>query len=79
MLQKILNYWYNIEFFNPYWPVKTKEDTDLTKKNLPWQLPQNNPKIRVSYDVYIGKAISNDLITWMLEELNIYKGKESIE
>lgn len=79
MLQKILNYWYNIEFFNPCWPVNNKEDTDLTKKDLPWQLPQNDPKIQVSYDVYIGKAISNDLITWMLEELNINKGKESIE
>ncbi len=79
MLQKILKYWYEQEFFNPCWPVDTCDDTDLTKKDIPWQQPQNDPQIRVSYDVYLGKARSNDLIIWMLNTQNLHTEDTSIE
>lgn len=79
MLQQILKYWYELEFFNPCWPVKPQDDTDLTKKDLPWQQPQRDPKIQVSYDVYFGRARSNDLIVWMLDALNLHAEGSSIE
>jgi len=72
MLKQILEYWYQQEFFNPCWPVIIHEDTDLTKKELPWQEPQTNPRIRMSYDVYFGKACSKDLTSWMLDSLNLH-------
>jgi len=79
MLQRILNYWYELEFFSPCWPVNTNEDIDLTKEDLPWQTPQRNPKIRVSYDIYFGKAKPNDLIVWLLDTLNLRIEETSIE
>jgi hypothetical protein len=52
-------------------PINIQKDTDLTKKALPWQQPKLAPKIRVSYDIYIGEARSNDLLKWMLDVLNL--------
>lgn len=79
MIQKILDYWYALEFFNPCWPVKPKQDTNLLRSELPWLKLQNNPKIRVSYDVYLGKAMSNDLIVWLLEQLGLTPEETIIE
>lgn len=79
MLQRILKYWYEMEFFNPCWPVDIREDTELTKKDLPLQKPQGDQKIRLSHDVYLGKARSNDLIVWILNELNLCAEGSSVE
>ncbi|MEN6471470.1 MAG: AAA domain-containing protein [Clostridiaceae bacterium] len=79
MLQKILNYWYQLEYFNPCWPINTYDDTDLTKQDLPWQNQQQNPKTQISYDIYFGKAQSNDLIVFMLKKLNLNIESASIE
>jgi len=34
MLEQLLNYWYSLEFFQPNWPIKEKEDINLHKKPL---------------------------------------------
>lgn len=79
MIEKILDYWYALEFFNPCWPVKPKQDTNLLRNEMPWLRPQNNPEIRVSYDVYLGKAKSNDLIAWLLGQLGLSSEETAIE
>lgn len=78
MLQQILKYWYAQEYFSPCWPVNMYEDTNLAKSALPWLETQMNPKIKVSYDVYLGKARTKDLITWMLNALNL-QSEEDVE
>ena len=78
IINDILNYWYKIEFFTPYWPVDTKKDINLNKMELPWLKEQSNEKIRLSYDLYFGKIKSMDLIKWMLSEIKISE-EESIE
>ncbi len=79
MLRQILKYWYQLEYFNPCWPINTYEDTNLTKQDLPWQNQQQDSRIRISYDVYLGKARSNDLIVLMLKALNLDTEGSSIE
>lgn len=79
MVKKILDYWYALEFFNPCWPVKPKQDTNLLLSELPWLKLQDNPKIRVSYDVYFGRAASNDLIVWLLGQLGLSPEEMAIE
>lgn len=79
MLQNILKYWYELEFFNPCWPVKPGEDTNLIKEELPWLQPQSDPKVRVSYDLYFGRAETNNLIVWLLDKLSLSKKGEAIE
>jgi hypothetical protein len=44
MLDHLLDYWYALEFFQPAWPVKEKEDIDLNKKALPWPPKDADPK-----------------------------------
>ncbi len=79
MLQKILKYWYQLEYFNPCWPINTYDDIDLTKQGLPWLNQQLDPKIRISYDIYFGKAQSNDLIVSLLKMLDLNIEGSSIE
>jgi hypothetical protein len=84
MWQQILNYWYDLEFFNPCYPISKVDkntDTDLAKKDLPWLKlrSKNVSNIRVSYDVYFCKAHSNDLIAWMLDSLNLCAEGETME
>ena len=78
MFNNILNYWYAQEFFSPCWTIK-KEDCDLTKKDLPWTIPQTDPKIRLSFDVYFGKLLVSDLTEWLLSELKLSTENEIIE
>ncbi|WP_018213720.1 DEAD/DEAH box helicase [Desulfitobacterium hafniense] len=75
---QILDYWYQLEFYNPCWPVKP-QDIDLSKNATPWLQPQSNPKIRASYDVYVGKAFSRNLIQWMLKKLNLQAKNNHVE
>ena len=81
MTQNILNYWYALEFFNPCWPVESKHDTNLLRSELSWLKPQNssNNNIRVTYDVYLGRATSNDLIAWLLSHLGLSPEETAIE
>lgn len=46
MIQKILNYWYALEFFNPCWPIKPGKDTNLLQSELPWLKPRMTPRFR---------------------------------
>lgn len=66
--QNILNYWYNLEFFSPFWPEKTKDTLYINKTNnkLPWII-KDNP--RYIYDIYLGKIKSQDLIIHMLNSI----------
>ncbi len=76
MLQSILNYWYQLEFFNPCWPVDAKKDTNLLKRAPLWEFSQDNPKIQLSHEVYLGKAKSNDLIEHMMSCLGLTRDKQ---
>lgn len=69
IMSNILDYWYEIEFFNPTWPV-ANNDIDLLNRPLPWPAKHNENE-QVSFDIYIGKAKSEDLINWMFEKLNL--------
>ncbi|MBU5439813.1 hypothetical protein KQI42_17490 [Tissierella sp. MSJ-40] len=66
--QKILNYWYNLEFFSPFWPERTKDTLYINKPNnkLPWII-KDDP--RYIYDIYLGKIKSQDLIEDMLNSI----------
>lgn len=66
--QKLLNYWYNLEFFSPFWPEKTKDTIYINTVNnkIPWII-KSDPKYK--YDVYLGKIKSQDLIVNMLESI----------
>jgi hypothetical protein len=66
--QKLLNYWYNLEFFSPFWPEKTKDTVYINNvnKRIPW-LVKSDPKY--TYDVYVGKIKSQDLIMEMLDSI----------
>lgn len=67
-IQKLLNYWYNLEFFSPFWPEKIKDTIYINKvnKRMPWMI-KSDPKYK--YDVYLGKVISQDLIVDMLDSI----------
>jgi actin-related protein len=65
--QKLLDYWYNLEFFSPFWPQTTKENTtyvNAENKRLLWLIESD---FEYKYDVYLGKIKSQDLIIRMLE------------
>ena len=67
--QKLLNYWYNLEFFSPFWPQTTKIDTayvNAENKRLIWLIESDS---NYKYDVYLGKINSQDLIVRMLESI----------
>ena len=66
--QKLLNYWYNLEFFSPFWPEKTKDTVYVNAENkkLIWQIKLDS---KYKYDVYLGKIKSQDLIVRMLESI----------
>lgn len=68
--EKLLNYWYNLEFFSPFWPEKTKDTVyiNLVSKRLPWQVV---PDFKYKYDIYLGKIKSQDLILSMLEAIGV--------
>ena len=71
ILKNILDYWYELEFFNPCWPIDFKEDIDLSKSELPWPKIENSPSQRTSFDVYMGKCESEKAIKWMVDELRL--------
>ena len=74
--QKLLNYWYNLEFFSPFWPEKTKNTVYVNEGNKRLSsLIIQDPKY--VYDVYLGKVKSQDLIVRMLESIG--KKDETIE
>ena len=80
MLERLLDYWYDLEFFQPSWPIMEKEDINLHKKTtLPWSLEQPNPNIQLNYDIYFGCAITFDLISWCLDRLDLTAEDSPIE
>lgn len=79
MFDNLLNYWYSQEFFSPCWPVKLKEDCDLTKCELPWITNHTNPKIRLSYEVYFGKILVGSAINYLLDKLALKSEDDVIE
>ncbi|MCC9295968.1 hypothetical protein LN736_13970 [Clostridium sp. WLY-B-L2] len=66
--RKILSYWYNLEFFSPFWPEKTRNTLYINKPSnrLPWII-KDDP--RYIYDIYLGKIKSQDLIEDMLSSI----------
>jgi len=71
LLEQLLEYWYSLEFFQPNWPVREKEDFNLVKNLPPWPVKNPDPQIRASYDIYFGKAIAYDLIVWAFNNLGL--------
>lgn len=67
---KLLNYWYNLEFFSPFWPDKTKDSVYITNtfNRIPWLVKSDS---KDSYDVYLGKIKSQDLIMAMLDSIDV--------
>ncbi|MEA5009772.1 DEAD/DEAH box helicase [Clostridium tyrobutyricum] len=67
-IQNILNYWYNLEFFSPFWPEKTKDTLYISNPSniIPWITKED---LRYNYDVYLGKIKSQDLIIDMLNSI----------
>lgn len=74
-MNNILNYWYEMEFFNPSWPIE-KGDRKIINKQYPWPLKNKNPKEQITFDLYIGKAYTRDLLDWMIEKLNLSKDEK---
>lgn len=79
MLERLLDYWYALEFFQPSWPVREKEDINLHKKALPWPLVQPDPSMQISHDIYFGCTIAFDLISWCLDRLDLIVKDSPIE
>lgn len=76
MFNNILNYWYAQELFTPCWPINTETDYDLTKTELPWVNIKKEKCKRVSFNLYVGKMIVEDLIEWLSQELNLTSDNE---
>ena len=69
----LLSYWYDLEFFSPFFPESKEGSMVITfftrhKNILPWLLPPEPSKTR-TYDVYLGKIMSRNLINLMLEAI----------
>ena len=79
MIDRLLNYWYTLEFFQPTWPIKENEDINLLKGSLPWDQKESDPKTRLSYDLYLGQTLSDTIISWALKSLVLIKEDTSIE
>ncbi len=79
MLERLLNYWYALEFFQPGWPIREREDINLLNKSLPWPLENPDPTVRITYDIYFGHSIVNDLIGWALGQLGLLRDDSPIE
>lgn len=77
-MKNILNYWYDLEFFNPSWPIDVKKDIHIKNNNFPWPIAEQKPNEQITFDIYIGKAKVQELIEWMVNELNL-SSKEKIE
>lgn len=74
-MNDILNYWYEMEFFNPSWPIE-KGDRKIVNDKYPWPLKNNNPKEQIIFDLYIGKTYTQDLLDWMIQRLNLAKDEK---
>jgi len=79
LLERLFDYWHSLEFFQPSWPIREKADTNLLKNSLPWSSENSDPQTRVSYDIYLGKAIAHDLIVWTLDNLDLTEEDSPIE
>ncbi|SHJ34549.1 hypothetical protein [Lutispora thermophila] len=64
-INNILSYWYNLEFFSPFWPEKTQHTVFINSANkrIPWI---EKSEAEYTYDIYLGKIKSQDLIMAML-------------
>lgn len=70
MLQNLFNYWYDLEFFSPCWPVDPSRDIDLAGHPLPWPRPADLA-VRYSYDIYLGKAKACRLVSKLMDTLGM--------
>ncbi len=72
---KILDYWYNQEFFSPFWPPKSKEQKYFVSRGygeLPW-LKINSENM---YDIFLGKVNSRDLVNLTINNKEIDESEE---
>lgn len=79
MLEKSLDYWYELEIFQPRWPIRESIDIRLSEQNLPWPLKNPDPGIREYFDIYLGQAIAYNLIKWTLDTLGLTEEESPIE
>ncbi|MDS0528451.1 AAA domain-containing protein [Clostridium sp. SHJSY1] len=73
--KKILEYWYNMEYFAPFFPNKKEGDSVLygaVEQDLPWKFENENKIFRL----YIGKINVDDLITKLHDVMDIEEGVE---
>ena len=64
----LLNYWYNLEFFTPFWPEINKDTIYIktSDNNLPW-LINTSPELK--YDIYLGKLKIQNLVVKLVESI----------
>ncbi|MCB6365362.1 AAA domain-containing protein [Intestinibacillus massiliensis] len=71
MYRKLLQYWYQLEFFSPAWPVDMKTDIDLSKGGVPWGRTPPDPQYKTYYDIYLGRLSCQELIETLIGKLQL--------
>lgn len=64
--KNILKFWYNLEFFSPFWPPYIRNNTKYIHnefKELEW-MRAANPKY--TYDIYLGKFKTQEILEDLL-------------
>lgn len=79
MVERLLKYWHSMEFFQPSWPVREKEDVNLNKSPAPWPNKNPDPDKRLFFDLYIGCVTAYDLIKWAMKQLDLASEDSPIE
>ena len=69
--EKILDYWYESEFFSPCWTIDPKTDIDIIKQEKFFPYYEEDPSKQVSFDIYIGKVDVQEVIQWMLDRAGL--------
>jgi len=58
-VKNILDYWYNLEFFSPFWPEKTRDtifiNINSVSNRVPWEKESSS---KYTYNVYLGKKLN---------------------
>lgn len=67
--QNILNYWYKLEYFSPFWPAN-EESADKFKYPIAQPFPwEQDPEHPASYNVFLGEVSTDDLILNMIRAI----------
>lgn len=71
-IKNILDYWYKLELFVPFWP-EVRSDTvivDKKMKIIPWEVKTNGANDEFVYNIYLGKVTLQDLVEAMFDAID---------